>query len=296
MRRVVALLPVLLAAAVSAADSKPKIYVSVDMEGISGVVHGDQVSADSREYAAVRRWMADDVNAVIAGLLAAGAGEIVVNDAHGGMRNLSPEDLRPEATLISGATKPLGMMAGIDASYAACVFVGYHAAAGSSPAILDHTISGSTVRAVRVNGIEMPELGLNAALAGSLGVPVIFLSGDAAACSQATALLGADLVTVAVKQALNRMAAALVPFAEARRRLEQGAREALLKLGQRKPYRLAPPYRFELTYHNSGQADLGEWIPGVTRSEARTLTFTATDFAQGVRLLAVLINLGANRS
>ena len=298
MRRSVTLIAVALLVATRSfsADGKPKIYLSVDMEGISGIVHGDQVSSDSREYPATRRWMADDVNAVIAGLLAAGAGEIVVNDSHGSMRNLSPEDLRPEATLISGATKPLGMMAGIDATFAACIFVGYHAEAGSSPAILDHTISGGTVHSVSVNGVEMPELGLNAALAGSYGVPVIMLSGDAAACGQATALLGNGVVTVAVKQALNRTAAMLLPLTEARKRLEQGSREALLRLPRLKPFRLTPPFEFSVSFQNSGQADIGEWIPGVTRSAPRTLTYTTPDFPAGVRLLAVLINLGANRS
>src|SRR3989304_1634143 len=114
MKRVLALMVVLpLLSVIAGAEAKGlKVYVSVDMEGVSGVVSSEQTNSESREYPAARKWMAEDVNAVIAGLLAAGATEIVVNDSHGGMRNISPDDMRPEAALISGTPKPLSMMAG----------------------------------------------------------------------------------------------------------------------------------------------------------------------------------------
>ncbi len=165
-----------------AIEARPgvKVYISADMEGIWGVVHANQTSPDSPEYAAARKWMAEDVNAVVAGLFDAGATEVVVNDSHGSQRNILASDLDPRASLISGSPKPLSMMEGIDATFAACIFVGYHAKAGTAAAILDHTISGSVVRAIRVNRIEMPELGLNAAIAGYYGVPVVLISGDAA--------------------------------------------------------------------------------------------------------------------
>jgi D-amino peptidase len=285
-----------LLAALSAAEAKGlKVYVSVDMEGISGVVSSEQTNSESREYAAARKWMAEDVNAVIAGLLAAGATDILVNDSHGGMRNISPDDLRPEATLISGSPKPLSMMAGIDASFDACVFVGYHAEAGTAVAILDHTISGSSVYEITVNGAEVPELGLNAAIAGYYGVPVIMLSGDAAACTQARSLLGDTLVTVAVKEALSRTAAKLVPLPESRRRLEEAAREALAGRERRKPFRFDPPCRFSVTFQNSGQAELGAMLPGVTRTSARTLTFSTQDYLEGIKIGRALITLALAR-
>ena len=129
------------------------------MEGISGIVHGDQTTPGTPEYASGRKWMAEDVNAAVEGALEAGATEVLVNDSHGSMRNIDPDDLDPRAILISGTPKPLSMMQGIDASFAACLFIGYHAKAGTADAILDHTISGSVVRAVRINGLELPELG-----------------------------------------------------------------------------------------------------------------------------------------
>ncbi len=288
--------PFLLVASLASAQTRAlKVYVSVDMEGISGVVAPDHTNPESREYAAARHWMAGDVNAVVAGLLAGGATEIVVNDSHGGMTNILPDDLRPEATLISGTPKPLAMMAGIDRTYDACVFVGYHAKAGTEAATLDHTISGATVHGIKVNGVEMPELGLNAAIAGSFGVPVVMVSGDAAVCRQATDLLGDGVVTVAVKEALSRTAARLVPFAESRRRLEAAARDALADRARVRPFRVEPPYRIEVAFLNSGLADRAGLLPGVTRTDARTLTFTTGDYLEGFTTVRARIALASTR-
>jgi D-amino peptidase len=273
-----------------------KVFISVDMEGISGVVHGDQTSPGTAEYASGRKWMAQDVNAAVEGALEAGATEIVVNDSHGSMRNIDPDDLHPKAILISGSPKPLSMMQGIDASFQACLFIGYHAKAGTENAILDHTISGSVVRAIKVNGLELPELGLNAAIAGYYGVPVVLVSGDAAVCRQTSEVLGKDVSTVQVKEAYGRLAAKLVPMAEARRMIKAGVKEALAKLGSTKPFKMAAPYTFELGYHVSAQADMGAMLlPSVRRVDARTLSFTADDYIQGFRTLRALISLAPAR-
>ena len=237
-----------------------KVFISVDMEGISGIVHGDQVTSGTAEYADGRKWMAQDVNAAVEGALAAGATEVVVNDSHGSMRNIDPDDIHPRAILISGSPKPLSMMQGIDSTFAACLFIGYHAKAGTENAILDHTISSSVVRSIRVNGIEMPELGLNAAIAGYYGVPVVLVSGDTAVCRQTGEILGKDVVTVAVKEAFGRLAAKLVPMDEARRMIKTGVQKALGGGHRVKPYKLASPYEFELGYHVSAQADMGAML------------------------------------
>ncbi|MFO7732384.1 MAG: M55 family metallopeptidase [Candidatus Aminicenantes bacterium] len=268
---------------------KLKVYISVDMEGITGVVHGEQVSSGTSEYAAARKWMAEDVNAAIEGALAAGAREIIVNDSHGSMRNIDPADLHPRAVLISGSPKPLVMMEGIDASFNACLFIGYHARAGTADATLDHTISGAVVRAIRVNGIEMPELGLNAAIAGMFGVPVVLVSGDVAVCQQAKEILGSDVVTVPVKDSIGRQAARLVPMSEARKTIKDRTAKALRELIKHKPYRLTSPYKFELDYHTSAQADYGVMFPGIERPGARTVAFTSDDYLKGFRTLRALI-------
>jgi D-amino peptidase len=288
---VVAFAAAWLAAAPASAQKLAKVFISADMEGIWGVVAAEQTSSASPEYAAARRWMVEDVNAVIAGLIEAGAGEIVVNDSHGSMRNIVASDLNPKASLLSGSPKPLSMMQGIDATYDAVIFVGYHAKAGTATAILDHTISGGTIRAIRINGQELPEMGINAAIAGYYRVPVILLTGDTETCAQARALFGEGIVTAAVKEPTGRFAARMYPAEDARRRLKDAAREALAKRGRIEPFRIAGPFTFDVEFHNSGQAELPQMLPGVRRSTPRAVSFTATDYIDGFKLLRAIIAL-----
>ncbi len=137
--------------AVASAQQKPKlkVYISVDMEGIWGVVHADQTSPGTPEYAEARKWMAADVNAAIRGAFFAGATEVVVNDSHGSMRNIDPGDLDPKATLITGTPKPLSMMQGIDPSFQACLLIGYHAKAGTENAF--NPLNPNSKYAIRQN-------------------------------------------------------------------------------------------------------------------------------------------------
>jgi D-amino peptidase len=300
MQKGLCLIVVLLfaAAAVGQTAQKkgPKIFISVDMEGIWGVVHGEQTSSGSPEYGAARRWMAEDVNAVVQGLLAVTPAEIVVNDSHGSMRNIVADALNPKASLVTGSPKPLSMMQGIDSSFDACIFVGYHARAGSAPAILDHTISGGTIRAIRINGQELPELGINAAIAGYYKVPVIMLSGDTETCAQARTILGPELVTAPVKEAMGRMAARLLPAEEARNRLKEAAMEALSKKDKIAPFRLNPPCAFEVEFNNSAQAELPALLPEVKRLNPRAVTFSTNDYLEGFKLMRAIIALAGTTS
>jgi len=175
-----------------------KVYISCDMEGISGVVAGKQTEGNGEEYKRAQKLMTDELNAAIEGALAGGATEILVNDSHGHMRNILIEELNPKAQLISGSPKPLLMMQGIDASFDAAFFIGYHAQAGTAYSVLDHTYAG-IVYQVSLNGRPMGETGLNAALAGYFGVPVVLVSGDKLLVEEATALLG-TVEGVAVKE------------------------------------------------------------------------------------------------
>lgn len=280
-----------LGSGLTAQKAGPKVFISVDMEGIWGVVHGDQTSAQGQDYGPARKWMAEDVNAVIEGLLEAGVAEIVVNDSHGSMRNILAHELNPRVTLITGSPKPLSMMQGIDTSFDACVFVGYHARAGTADSILDHTYSGGTIRSIKVNNLELPELGLNAAIAAVFGVPVIMLSGDTETCSQATSLLGKEVVTVAVKEASGRYAAQLLPREQALKRLHEGAKEAWTKRSKIQPFQLKPPFTFELEFHQSNQAEMPALVPQVKRTGPRSVMFTAEDYIQGFKLMRVLVAL-----
>ncbi len=275
--------------------AKLKVYISADIEGVCGIVNAEQTSPGNPDYALARKWMVDDVNAAVDGAFRAGATEVVVNDSHGSMRNIDPGELHPKAILITGSPKPQSMMQGLDETYGAVLFIGYHAGAGTQDGVLDHTISGSVVQSVKVNGAELPELGLNGAVAGAYGVPVVFVSGDVAVCKQAKAILGGEVVTAPVKDGIGRYAARLVPFAEARRAIRDRVTEALRKASQIKPYRVATPCKFELQFYISAQADMAMYIPTVQRLNARTVAFQADDYVKGFRLLRALIALAPPR-
>ncbi|MFQ6037305.1 MAG: M55 family metallopeptidase [Candidatus Aminicenantales bacterium] len=272
-------------------QQKLKVFISVDMEGISGVVHGEQTSSSGRDYGLARRWMTGDVNAAIRGALKAGATEVVVNDSHGSMRNVIASELHPAASLITGSPKPLSMMQGIDATFDAVMLVGYHARAGSENGVLDHTYSGGSVYSIRVNGLELGEAGLNALIAGTFGVPVVLVTGDKEVCRQVRETVGENLVTAVVKEGVGRYAAKTLTPEVAQKVIEEKAREALEKRDQTRPFRLDPPFTFELNFLRSSMADAAELIPQVERVNPRTLRFVSEDYIQGFKLLRALIAL-----
>jgi D-amino peptidase len=208
------------------------------------------------------------------------------------MRNIAADEINPKASLITGSPKPLSMMQGIDAAFDACIFVGYHARAGTTASTLDHTISSGTVRAIRINNQELPELGINAAIAGYYKVPVIMLSGDVETCAQAKAILGTEIVTAPVKEAIGRQAARLFPAEEARRRLKEAAKEALAKKDRIPPYRLNPPFSFEVEFLNSFQTEMPMLLPQVKRLNPRAVAFTGNDYLEGFKLMRAIIALG----
>src|SRR5690625_3541862 len=156
--------------------SPMKIYISVDMEGVAGVVSWSQVTPGQPEDPAAREWMIEAANAAVEGALEAGATEVIVNDSHNGMRNLLLHQLHPHARLISGGLKDNAMMAGIDNTFSAAMFVGYHGRGGGE-GVLAHTWSSSVI-GTRLNGVEVGEWGLNAMMAGEFGVPIVMVSGD----------------------------------------------------------------------------------------------------------------------
>ncbi len=287
-----ALLALMLIAVEAVHAQKLKVFVSVDMEGITGLVSGDQVSRGSSDYQIARRWMTEEANAAVQGALDAGASEVIVNDSHGDMRNLILADLNPSATLITGSPKPLSMMQGIDATYDAVVFIGYHAREGTMDGVLDHTISGGTVAGIKINGIDMPELGINALVAGSFNVPVVFISGDKAVCEQAKSILGEGVVAVAVKEGIGKRAAKSMPLKKAQELIRQQVKLAIEKRKDIKPFKLDGPYRFEVRYIRSSQADNASVIPGVRRIDAKTLQIESKDVVEGFKFMRGLINLG----
>ncbi|MEU5582754.1 M55 family metallopeptidase [Streptomyces huasconensis] len=272
-----------------------KVLISVDMEGVSGIVHPAETNPDGHDYAHGRALMTAEANAVIAGVLdAEPTAEVRVADAHGSFRNLLPEELDRRAHLVRGKPRPLGMLGGLDEQTDAVLLVGYHARAGGGPAVLAHTMNDGILD-VRVAGRSMGEIGLNAAMAGHLGVPVVLLSGDDSACAELQELLP-SAVTVAVKQALGQGAAVALHPEEARERLRHAAAEAMTLCGQVSPLSLAGPFDVEVDFSTPFMVDLATLVPAVARREGgRTVSFTAADFADAYRLVLLLAQLATIR-
>ena len=269
-----------------------RVYISVDMEGIAGVAHEDQTDPieprHAGEYNRFRRLMTNEANAAVLGALDAGAAAVLVNDSHWLMRNLLAEELHPAAELLSGGPKRLSMVEGIDGGFDAAMFIGYHARAGTRHATIDHTYT-SRVYEARLNGQPVGELGLNAAMAGLHGVPVVLVSGDQALAAEARALLGGDVETVVVKEAVGRFAARSLAPTVACERIRAGAVAALRRRHQ--PYTLTPPLRLEVDFVLTQMADMAELIPGSTRSGGRTVVYTGADYREVFRAWRAMYNL-----
>ena len=269
-----------------------RVYISVDMEGVAGVVHEDQTDpVDPRhagEYNRFRRLMTAEANAAIEGALAAGAVRVLVNDSHWLMMNLLAEELHPAAELLSGGPKARSMVEGIELGFDAALFVGYHARAGVGHAVIDHTYT-SNVHEARLNGRPVGELAINAALAGTFEVPVALVSGDQALAAEARDLLGPAVETVIVKHAVGRFAARSVAPTVACRLIREGTTAALARAHA--PFRLATPIRLEVDFALTQMADMAELVPGSVRTAGRTLEFVHPDYREVFRAWRALYNL-----
>jgi D-amino peptidase len=258
-----------------------KVFISVDMEGVSGVIHGEDVSRSGKDYGLFRKLMTMETNATIEGALEMGATYVLVRDAHGSGRNILPDLLHSEADLIRDwSSGPLEMMEGIDENFDAVILIGYHARANTPDAVLDHTMTGAFYN-VTLNGKPMPEAGINAFIAGNFGVPVVMVAGDEAICRQCLELFG-KVVTAPVKQGVGNAARMLHPQ-KAQELIKKKTKEALANLKEYKPFRLTPPYTIEITYKNEERAEKASWIPGAKRSGNNSASFTSDDWMEILR-------------
>jgi len=276
---------VLSLAATPASAQARKVYISVDIEGISGVNGNDQTSAGQPEYGRARKLMAEDANAAIRGAFAGGATEVVVNDSHGSQRNLLPEDLDPRVRLISHSFKRHGMMEGLDETFDAVIFVGYHAKAEAPRGLFAHTGSG-VVRDLQVNGVSVGEGGMNAAMAAWYGVAVALVTGDDAAVEEVKAAAPA-VRTVAVKRAINTRAVELLPLAEARRLIEEGAKQAVAAARKPAPVRTGP-YKVTMRFRDVTIPEVASAFREMERPAPDTISFARDAMPDAYRLIRVL--------
>jgi D-amino peptidase len=252
------------------------VYISVDMEGVAGIVHVDQTRRTGHDYERARVWMTLEANAAVQGAFDGGAKQVLVNDSHGDMRNLVLEQLDPRAEILSGSLKPRSMVEGASDQFGCALFVGYHAGAGSRAGILDHTYYGRVVARLRLGEREVNETGLNAIVCGMHNIPVALVTGDSTTCAQARELLG-EVMTVSVKDAVTRYSARSISPELSRKKIHEAAKNAVLNAKNFKPYRPTPPHLLEIDFVNSACADAAELVPGTVRLNGLTTRYEAPD-------------------
>jgi D-amino peptidase len=267
-----------------------RIYISVDMEGVAGIVHVDQTRVDGQDFLRGRQLMTDEANAAALGAFDAGATDVLINDSHGDMRNLLFERLDPRVQVISGSLKTFSMVQGVDARFDAAQFIGYHAGAGARGGVLDHTYSGASVQEIRVNGRVLNETGINALICGAHGTPVVLVAGDETCAAESRALLG-DVETVTTKWAYSRYSARSIHPAESCRLIRDASKRAIAARARVRPYRMDPPYELRMRFHNSGMADAAEVMPGVMRVDGTTVQFTTPEVHDAFRAMLALSRL-----
>jgi D-amino peptidase len=247
------------------------------MEGISGIVDNTMTSRTQPDYEKGRTLMVKDVNACIEGMLQGGPAEITVCDGHGGMNNINPEDLHQAAVLVRGSPKPLSQMSGLDATYDACIFIGYHSKKGTLGGVLSHTYSGASVESLHINGIESGETGMNAGIAGHYGVPLIMVAGDQQVAAEAKAL-NPDIECAIVKTAVGRRAAHCLHPEKARELIRETAAKAIKKHKRIKPVKVSTPVTYTIRFTDAARTDAASYIPGVRRIDGKTIELTADDY------------------
>src|SRR5438105_10762143 len=261
-----------------------KVYISVDMEGIAGVVTADQLGPTGFEYARAREFMTGEALAAVAGARAAGATQIVVSDSHGNGESLLIDKFPPDVTIIRSWPRPLMMMQGIDSTFDAAVFIGYHAATTNPAGVRAHTISSAHLAAVELNGVAMPESGINAAIAGYFGVPIVAISGDNAAVSEAQTLIG-NMEGAVVKQAISFHAAATMTPEAATLLVRQKVKAGVQRRSSLRPYVMRAPVRLDVVFKNYTPAEMLTYLPFVQRTSSHGIRFEGRDILQVSRFL-----------
>jgi D-amino peptidase len=266
-----------------------KLYISVDMEGITGLVDHTHVDSSRHNYERGRKIMTQEANYVIAKAFETGCQEVIVNDSHSKMNNLLIEELHPETQLITGDVKPFSMVQGLDDSFGGAIFVGYHSRASMSGVMSHSMIFG--VRHMWINDVQIGELGFNAYVAGHYGVPVIMVAGDDGAACEAEALIP-GITTAVVKQSISRSAAKSLTPVKAGELLSAKTEWAIKNLDKVKP--LTPPENpvLRIEFANYGQAEWANLMPGTEIEEGTTIVrYHAKDILEAYQAMLVMTEL-----
>jgi D-amino peptidase len=294
VRRLPLVLTLLLATAHTAAGQEraPRLYISADMEGVSGVVTGDQLGPGGFEYERFREIMTREVLASIRGARAAGVGDVLISDSHGNGENLLLELLPADVQVVRSWPRPLGMMEGIDSTFDAVFFVGYHAGTTNPDGVRAHTFSSARLADVRVNGESVPEAGINAAIAGHFGVPVVLVTGDDAAVAEIRSVVG-DVEAAVVKWNVSFHAARTMMPEAAYALIEARARSAIAGLASARPYRVDDPVTLDVRFKNYRPSQVLAFLPIVERTDAHSIRYVGDDILAVSRFLQFLTGYDA---
>lgn len=269
-----------------------KVLIAADMEGISGVVSWAHVSKGKPDYERFRRIMTGDVNAAVRGSFQTGADDVVVVDGHDDGQNIIYEDLEPRTRLIAGSPPPFTMVQGIDSGVSVAMLVGYHARYGTYNAVMDHTWCGAVIN-LWLNGKQMGEIGLAAAVCGHFDVPVVMISGDQAAAAEASDLIP-GIEAAVVKKGMGRNGAECLPVEVAQQKIREGAARAISRVRADMapaPLRIEAPVMVTMELLSSGMADRVAMLNGTDRLDPRRISYTADDILAAYRFFQVAADL-----
>ncbi|HWO00400.1 MAG TPA: M55 family metallopeptidase [Blastocatellia bacterium] len=261
-----------------------KIYISADMEGIVGVVTGEQLSPQGFEYNRFREFMTAEVNAAIEAAVAAGATEIVVSDSHGNGQNLLIDKLPKNVTIVRSWPRPLMMMQGIDETFDGAIFIGYHTSTNNTTGVRAHTISSARLADVKLNGVSMPEAGINAAIAGHFNVPVIMISGDDAVVKEVTDLLG-PIEGAVVKWAYGFHSARTLTPEAAYDVIREKVTRAIGRIKDLKPYKIKEPVQLDVRFKSYRPSELLSYLSIVERTDSHSIRFKGRDIVEVSKFL-----------
>lgn len=266
------------------AQRKPKLFISVDMEGIAGVVTGDQLGPEGFEYERFREFMTAEARAAIDAARESGAGEIVVADSHGNGESLLIDRFPEDVRVVRAWPRQLGMMGGLDSSFDAAIFIGYHASTSNTEGVRAHTFSSATLTRVALNGEVVSEGSWNAAIAGQLGVPVILVTGDDAAVAEVSRQIG-NVEQAVVKDHLSFHSATTLTPQAAQRLIAEKTKAALGRLGEFKPYKVSAPVRIDISFKNYQAPELLAYLRGVERTDSHSIRYTTRDMVEASQFM-----------
>ena len=270
--------------AVEAQVKKMKIYISVDMEGVVGVVTADQLTPTGFEYGRFREFMTQEANAAIEAAFAAGATEVTLSDSHGNAENLLIEKLPKNVLLVRGFPRPLEMMQGIDETFDGVIFIGYHASTTNTQGVRAHTFSSARLADVRLNNVSMSEGSFNAAVAGHFNVPVIMVSGDDAAVKEVTSAIG-NIEGAVVKWNYGFHSAKTMMPEAAYDPIREKVKAAVSRIKDFKPYKIKTPVQLDVRFKNYRPSELLSYLSIVQRTDAHSIRFIGKDMIEVAKFM-----------